>query len=285
MTKRERVAEKICERLDGREAEAVLEVWRKAGNAQLRERDWAVLPGWVRREVPPCRRPDHDPGAGRKQAVITLSEVQQVVTACRTAFEKPPVAERNRLLVKTMFGCALRQSEGRKLQLRQLDFGRQTLHLPEGKTKNRKAATVPLPPEVARELEDWTRPMASDPASHLFQPWGRRQPGGGKIGIGAWRGVLDALRSELVENFGWTRARSKAFGGHSFRKAMLNELSKREGIEAARTLARHSSIEMLLHYIEATPEEVARGTSEIAGQVFRGSERQLELSRARDGTG
>jgi len=82
---------------------------------------------------------------------LSLREVQAIINAAGkpdlTRLRRDPV--RDRVLVKTLYYCALRVSEAASLDVRDIDFERETITVTG---KGDKQRTIPAPPDLLNEL-------------------------------------------------------------------------------------------------------------------------------------
>jgi integrase/recombinase XerD len=104
--------------------------------------------------------------AQRIPALLTRSEVQQIIGACPHP--------KHRMMLMTCYGCGLRVSELVRIQLRDIDGERLLLRIEQGKGKKDRMVTIPVT-LLARLRDHWQRYR---PTGYLFPRYQSGEPVG-----------------------------------------------------------------------------------------------------------
>ena len=123
-----------------------------------------------------------------------------------------------------------------------------TLHLPPGQTKNRKAARIPLPAELAKRLRKWAKGKARLwPHSWHFNSAAMLR--------------LDLVEAKIAEK----DERGRVFDFHSFRVQFITRLAQAGvSLQTAQKLARHSTPALTANLYTQLEEDEMRAAAEKA---------------------
>jgi site-specific recombinase XerD len=146
--------------------------------------------------------------------------------------ETPPNAK-HRLLLATIYAAGLRVSEAVRLKVGDVDRGRMTLRIEEG--KGRKDRVVPLSRRLSEQLEAYWR--TAPPGLWLFPSRGGRHP----VGISVVQKVFQLAK---------LRAGIRKRGGvHSLRHAFATHLIEAgEDVPTVQRLLGHRSVTTTMRY-------------------------------------
>jgi len=97
------------------------------------------------RDSSPIYLPKFSMGKHKEREILTEEEVQQVIKACKDRREKA--------LLAIAYGCGLRRTEIAKLNIKDIQFGKGSLTVRDGKFG--KSRSVPLSNNVIRDLQDY----------------------------------------------------------------------------------------------------------------------------------
>ena len=84
-----------------------------------------------------------------ERTILSKAEVNRLYEAC----ENDPWGMRDRIIIAIYYGCGVRCSEGTRLELRDIDFSNDLIHVRKG--KNYRARYVPISEGVKKELLQW----------------------------------------------------------------------------------------------------------------------------------
>ncbi len=87
--------------------------------------------------------------AKRERTILSKAEINQLYEAC----ENDPWGLRDRIIIAIYYGCGVRCTEGTRLELRDIDFSNDLLHVRKG--KNYRERYVPISEGVKKELLQW----------------------------------------------------------------------------------------------------------------------------------
>lgn len=154
---------------------------------------------------------------------------------------KVPKLLKHRILIGLLYGCGLRCFEVRNLQLCDLDFDRQMLHVQKGKGK--KDRYVPLPPMLIRGLRSYIQ--AECPDQWLFNGKPEGRAGGDFDGRYSQRGVQWAVKQACKE-VGITKETSVHTLRHTYATHLLED-----GLDivSIKDLLGHECIETTMIYL------------------------------------
>ena len=85
----------------------------------------------------------------KERTILSKVEVNQLYEAC----ENNPWGMRDRIIIAIYYGCGVRCTEGTRLELRDIDFSNDLLHVRKG--KNYRERYVPISGGVKKELLNW----------------------------------------------------------------------------------------------------------------------------------
>lgn len=188
--------------------------------------------GWCERN--PCERVRKNTEDAGRVRYLTDNERIRLLDACK--------ASRNPLLypaVVLALSTGARQAEIMNLRWTQIDFGRQTILLREGETKNGAGRVLPLTGEAFDLLRDLGKVRILDD-DRVFPV-----PAEGR-GFGSLRSAWDsALTRAKVENFRWHDLRHTA--------ASYLTMAGIGSMEVAKVLG-HKTLQMTARYSHLSPE-------------------------------
>ena len=87
--------------------------------------------------------------AKRERTILSKAEINQLYEAC----ENDPWGLRDRIIIAIYYGCGVRCTEGTRLELSDIDFSNDLLHVRKG--KNYRERYVPISEGVKKELLQW----------------------------------------------------------------------------------------------------------------------------------
>jgi site-specific recombinase XerD len=87
--------------------------------------------------------------AKRERTILSKVEINQLYEAC----ENDPWGMRDRIIIAIYYGCGVRCTEGTRLELRDIDFSNDLLHVRKG--KNYRERYVPISEGVKAALLQW----------------------------------------------------------------------------------------------------------------------------------
>ena len=87
--------------------------------------------------------------AKRERTILSKAEINQLYEAC----ENDPWGIRDRIIIAIYYGCGVRCTEGTRLELRDIDFSSDLLHVRKG--KNYRERYVPISEGVKAALLQW----------------------------------------------------------------------------------------------------------------------------------
>lgn len=87
--------------------------------------------------------------AKRERTILSKAEINQLYEAC----ENDPWGLRDRIIIAIYYGCGVRCTEGTRLELRDIDFSNDLLHVRKG--KNYRERYVPISEGIKKELLHW----------------------------------------------------------------------------------------------------------------------------------
>ena len=85
----------------------------------------------------------------KERTILSQPEINRLYQAC----DNDPWGQRDRIIIAIYYGCGVRCSEGTRLELRDIDFSTDLLHVRKG--KNYRARYVPISHGVKKELVSW----------------------------------------------------------------------------------------------------------------------------------
>lgn len=125
-----------------------------------------------RRSLPPLKL-DWEAGDSEEITVLSQEEIKQLYAATVTENEgsrQEALNARDRAALTVFYGCGLRRNEGYWLDISDINFDRQLLHVRKG--KNYKERLVPFGKASAKHLEeyvyDWRPLLAKDKKEEAF---------------------------------------------------------------------------------------------------------------------
>lgn len=202
------------------------------------------------------RRRDEKRGRVRLSRAMAPAQVRALLTCAR-------VSRRRRLFYAVCVLTGLRWREAERLAWADVDLPGGVIAMPEDKTKNRKAATVPIPAALRAMLEEEKRSQRPDgrvcgvAPNHLM--WKRDLRRAGVIGDGEDR---DA---------GYEDARGRRLDRKCLRMT-FSMLVRRSGADPRdqRDLLRHGSFDLLMqNYNDLRVEALGEVAEAVASTIFQ----------------
>jgi integrase/recombinase XerD len=88
-------------------------------------------------------------GERKEPTVLTQQEIQQLYSVC----DDSAIGYRDRAMLAIYYGCGMRKSEGLRLLVTDIDFGKGRIHI--RKTKTNRERYVMMSPVVQKQIEDY----------------------------------------------------------------------------------------------------------------------------------
>jgi integrase/recombinase XerD len=114
-------------------------------------------------EGSPARLPKFSIGKSQEREILTVEEIIQVFECCKD--------KRERAILSLAYGCGLRRSEIKELNLMDVQLSKGMLVVRDG--KNHRSRTIPVSNSVAKELREYvlyerTNYLKEDIVTHAF---------------------------------------------------------------------------------------------------------------------
>jgi integrase/recombinase XerD len=181
------------------------------------------------------------PSIENQRTILSKEEI----TAIYKATDQSAQGYKDRAILAVYYGCGLRSTEGRELQLGDVDFKRGLLQVKKG--KNYRQRYVPMNKKVQQDLKEWieyVRPLIIkvDSSHVLVHPKGKHKKG---------TGFNDRLK-KLAEDVGIAKAVSLHCLRHSIATHLLQEGME---LEQIRQFLGHHSLEVTQRYARILEED------------------------------
>jgi integrase/recombinase XerD len=181
------------------------------------------------------------PSLENLRTILTKEEI----TAIYKATDKSAQGYKDRAILAVYYGCGLRSTEGRELQLGDVDFNRGLLQVKKG--KNYRQRYGPMNEKVQQDLKEWmnhARPLIIKQDSNhvLIHAKGKHKEGSG---------FNDRLK-KLAESAGITKDVSLHCLRHSIATHLLQEGME---LEQIRQFLGHHSLEVTQRYARILEED------------------------------
>jgi integrase/recombinase XerD len=163
--------------------------------------------------------------------VLNQKEVQELLQA--------PILLKHRVLISILYGCGLRCQEVRKLQIQDIDFERNMMHIRQSKGK--KDRYVPIGRLLMNEIKNYL--MQDKPVKWLFN--GKNFKGYSPQGV--QRAIREAQRKTLIQ---------KRITPHTLRHTYATHLLE-QGLDivSIKELLGHSHIQTTMIYLHVVMKE------------------------------